>query len=191
MMAKRHRPLNAPIVYHPSDPRGWGSHDPLPTGRERVVRLHIWERMLAKTGKDGTYKYPWFTPEFKQAGDEIEKVFRRLSSGAFSKSQMGAMSGGVGGGESQTDDMILASARMEARYRAWANAMDEHRVVSMNRRPSEHRPVLPFLIDLTMDDLSIREAERIHHLRNGKGLELIEYGLGEYVRMAGWQRKRR
>jgi hypothetical protein len=51
--------------------------------------------------------------------------------------------------------------------------------------------VMSFIIDLTMEDFTIRECERHHGLRNGDGPEIIRFGLGAYVEIAGWTRQRR
>lgn len=173
-VASRREPINPQSESRPRDPETWGGPDPLPGGKTRRLLMPIWERMLRSD------RYPWFTSEMKQAGDEIERIFVAVSGGLMPRSQMGNMVAGMGGTGSTLADGLTVAWR--DRYKPWAAEMAAHKV-----RTGE--PVKAFIIDLCVEDFTIRECERHHGIGNGRGPELIKYGLGRYVEIAGWVRR--
>ena len=172
-MATRRPMLNEIGEPNPSDPNCWGGPDALPLGRPRRILEPIWERMLNDD------RYPWFSPEMKQAGDEIERVFVAVSGALMSRSQMGDGGGSSSGGWAES--LVIA---WRDRYKPWAAAMSAHRIATGS-------PVFEFILDIALEDLTMRECERRLGVRNGKGPEIIRFGLGEYVTMAGWTRDAR
>lgn len=175
-MASRRDPINLQSDVRPRDPETWGGPDPLPGGKTRRLLMPVWERMLRS--KD----YPWFTAEMKQAGDEIERVFSAITAGLMPRSQMGALVSGMGGGSDTPLSQGLVIAYRD-RYKPWADEMSAYRVKTGN-------PVMAFIIDICSKDFTIRECERHHRLGNGRGPELIRFGLGRYVEISGWVRRR-
>lgn len=173
--SKPRHPVNAVSSEARADPASWGGANPLPGGKTRRVLMPIWERLLRSE------HYPWFTHEMKQAGDEIERIFTGISGGLMPRSQLGSFSGASGcpsiAPDSPASERMIAAWR--DRYQPWAKAMADHKTAS-------GKPVMAFIIDLCVEDMTIRECERYHGLTNGSGPELIQYGLGRYVEMARW-----
>lgn len=173
-LTKPNPKVNEALAPGPRDPASWGSPDPLPAGKTRRLMAPIWERMLDDS------RYPWFTAEMKQAGDEIERIFVTVSGGLMPRSQMGAMVAGGGSSGAQLSEGLTIAWR--DRYKPWAAEMAALRV-------NTGKPVMAFIIDLVMEDFTIRECEAHNGVRRGDGADLIRYGLTRYVEIAGWTRR--
>lgn len=181
--AKRRPMLNEPSPIDPRDPSGWGEADPLPGGRERITRTGVWEKMLRDYGR-GNEKgnQVWFTQEMAQAGNEIYTVFSAISEQKMPQSHTGdRISGGGGNATDWADWLIIAK---QDRYLPWTRAMRAH-----GWQIGE--PVQPIIIDLAVEDIPLSEAFQRHHVGFRRGLKLVEYGLGMYVFMAGWSRRKK
>ncbi len=202
--AKRRPMLNDPGLVDPRAPGTWGGPDPLP-GRDysavvgadgefchwpppprvRQSAVSAWERLLAtqpllpgERVPPGDKRRAWFTTEMLQAGKEIGWVFVAVSGGLMTRSQLGEPTGG--GPEADWSERLTIAYR--DRYKPWASAMEAHQFLSGD-------PVHSLIIDLCVEDITVAEAERRNGVWRGKGLRLIEYGLGMYAAMAGWQRR--
>ena len=179
--AKRRPMVNGGVYTDPRDPNGWGAADPLPMGRKREDHLPIWEKMLRDYGA-GNEKgnEAWFTPEMLQAGGEIGRVFIAVSGALMPRSQMGErVSGGMRADWS--DSQLIA---YKDRYVPWARAMEAHAFQA-------GEPVHGILIDLAVEDISLAEAFQRHGVGHRRGVKLVQYGLGMYVLMAGWGRRKK
>ena len=179
--AKRRPMLNEPGQIDPRDPAGWGDADPLPLNRKREENLPIWEKMLRDYGA-GNEKgnRSWFTSEMLQAGNEIGRIFVTISGALMPRSQMGErVQGGVRADWSESQIMAYKD-----RYTPWCNAMKAHAW-------QIGEPVQPIIIDLAVEDIPLTEAFQRHHVGFRRGLKLVEYGLGMYVTMAGWGRRKK
>ena len=178
--AKRRPMLNDPGRVDPRAPGTWGGPDPLPDGRERVSSASVWEYLLEKQPLlPGERKWRrWFTEDMQTAAAEIHWVFVAVSGGLLSASHLCEKTGGSA--EAEFAERLAIAKR--DRYLPWASAMKAHQFLSGD-------PVHSLIIDLCMEDITVAEAERRNGVWRGKGLRLIEYGLGMYAAMAGWQRR--
>lgn len=179
--AKRRPMLNEEVYTDPRDPNGWGPAGPLPLGRKREEKLPIWEQMLRDHGA-GNEKgnRAWFTSEMLQAGNEIGRVFVSISGALMPRSQMGErISGGVR--SDWSEGQLIA---YKDRYVPWARAMEAHAW-------QLGEPVHGILIDLAVEDIPLSEAFQRNHVGFRRGIKLVEYGLGMYVTMAGWGRRKK
>lgn len=184
--AKRRPMLNDPGLVDPRDPNHWGGPDPLPDGRARQSAVSAWEYLLAtqpllpgERVRPGDKRRAWFTTEMLQAGKEIGWVFVAVSGSLMPRSHLGERTGG-GAGSDWSERLTIA---YRDRYKPWASAMEAHQFLSGD-------PVHSLIIDLCMEDITVAEAERRNGVWRGKGLRLIEYGLGMYAAMAGWTNRR-
>ena len=135
---------------------------------------NIWDQWLVRRA-GGRADYQWFGYEHKRAGEEIAAMFNAVAAPLMSRTHR---SGSAGRSELQGEQLErFVDAR--ARYKRWADEMSRHVKVTGN-------PVLAIILDLAVDGRSMREAERAHRVRNGKGLDLVRYGLTQYVAFAGW-----
>ncbi len=181
--AKRRPMLNEEVYTDPRDPNGWGPADALPSGKKREEKLPIWEQMLRDHGAGNDKgNRAWFTPEMQSAGNEIYIIYSAITAGLMPKSHMGDhTSGGGGSATDWADWMIIAK---NDRYLPWSRAMDAHAW-------QIGEPVHGILIDLAVEDIPLSEAFQRNHVGFRRGLKLVEYGLGMYVTMAGWGRRKK
>lgn len=173
--------LNEPGQVDQRSPENWGAADALPGGRVRVSAMSAWETLLEKQPMLPGDRAPrnWFTIEMRQAGEEIGRVFTAVSGSLMSRSQMGERVD-----HSQSGDWAESlTIAYRDRYKPWSTAMAAHQHIAQE-------PVHALIIDLCVEDITVAEAERRNGVWRGKGLKLIEYGLGMYVHMAGWDRRR-
>lgn len=168
-----HKPVNEPITSDPRDPGSWGVEPNLPSGKKREAESDPIANMLARGGLNADQVF---------AAREIETAFGALLHGKLILRASCLDDGPRGSGRSM--EPTEAAIDRERRYKAWATEMAVY-----NKRYNGNRPVLPVMIDVVWDRRQLAEVGRDYGFDHRKIARLINHGLDEYIRIAGWKRR--
>jgi hypothetical protein len=124
-----------------------------------------------------------------QAAEELRRIWQALGRGLFASAAR--LDAPIGGASRKPDrDPLGALAAGEEiayrrRYRPWSRELSI--ALAGGRRSTR----LQLVLDIVVDNLGTRQADRQYGLRHGAALALLQSALLRYAEIAGWMRPAR
>lgn len=116
------------------------------------------------------------------AAEEIERLWQGLTRGMFARSAFRAERMGTPGHHDPLDRLRPGEEiAWRNRYRPWAQ---EQAVTLLSRAGDSTR--LQLVLDVVVDNVSLRALEDQHGLRHGSALPHLRAALHRYAEIAGW-----